>query len=322
MTGCKTGDSKEGVTDAHDCVSDDIMMIDAGVEKEELSYTEETHPGNNHSPRYNANGRLAGNKESPNKGCSLVEKSYVEPSVVISAQAIVDPDINADTNDPMEITAKADGTHLDPSDANVPIERSLKIQAEDQMELDVGNSTKEEELSYGETRTELLPKNEKKEKTSNNEVRVMKLPSENEIKAEELNVGVSELEFPPDIETDGELHTVVTGTELPLDIEIKEQSSNTATDMEVLASNEIKEESLKPELDMGDAVEAKSSNKSFLLDPNASVCDESGTEEEQASFMKELETFHKERCLEFKPPRFYGEPLNCLKSVLGDSNIH
>ncbi|OVA00697.1 ARID/BRIGHT DNA-binding domain [Macleaya cordata] len=40
---------------------------------------------------------------------------------------------------------------------------------------------------------------------------------------------------------------------------------------------------------------------------------ESGTEEEQAAFMKELENFFKERSMEFKPPKFYGEGLNCLK---------
>ncbi|CAI9104842.1 OLC1v1003619C3 [Oldenlandia corymbosa var. corymbosa] len=37
------------------------------------------------------------------------------------------------------------------------------------------------------------------------------------------------------------------------------------------------------------------------------------TEEEQAAFMKELELFHKSKFLEFKPPKFYQEPLNCLK---------
>ncbi|KAL2893146.1 AT-rich interactive domain-containing protein 5 [Bienertia sinuspersici] len=41
--------------------------------------------------------------------------------------------------------------------------------------------------------------------------------------------------------------------------------------------------------------------------------EEDGTKEEQAEFMKELEAFHKARCLDFKPPKFYGEPLNCLK---------
>ncbi|GAB2231966.1 hypothetical protein Droror1_Dr00010985 [Drosera rotundifolia] len=40
---------------------------------------------------------------------------------------------------------------------------------------------------------------------------------------------------------------------------------------------------------------------------------ESGTEEEQSAFMKELENFCKEKSLEFKPPKFYGEPLNLLK---------
>nr|GEY54561.1 AT-rich interactive domain-containing protein 6-like isoform X1 [Tanacetum cinerariifolium]GEY57315.1 AT-rich interactive domain-containing protein 6-like isoform X1 [Tanacetum cinerariifolium] len=40
---------------------------------------------------------------------------------------------------------------------------------------------------------------------------------------------------------------------------------------------------------------------------------ESGTEEEQIMFMRELELFHRERCTEFKPPKFYGEMLNLLK---------
>ncbi|XP_047942054.1 AT-rich interactive domain-containing protein 6-like [Salvia hispanica] len=70
----------------------------------------------------------------------------------------------------------------------------------------------------------------------------------------------------------------------------------------------------------GDAMEelktepdTKASSRSFLLDADDVTGDESGTEEEQAAFMKELETFHKERCLDFKPPKFYQEPLNCLK---------
>ncbi|EAY87277.1 hypothetical protein OsI_08679 [Oryza sativa Indica Group] len=41
--------------------------------------------------------------------------------------------------------------------------------------------------------------------------------------------------------------------------------------------------------------------------------DDSGTEEEQAAFMVELERFHREHGLEFKPPKFYGKGLNCLK---------
>jgi len=41
--------------------------------------------------------------------------------------------------------------------------------------------------------------------------------------------------------------------------------------------------------------------------------EEAGTKEEQAEFMRDLEAFYKERFMDFKPPKFYGEPLNCLK---------
>ncbi|KAB2096348.1 hypothetical protein E1A91_A01G105800v1 [Gossypium mustelinum] len=54
-------------------------------------------------------------------------------------------------------------------------------------------------------------------------------------------------------------------------------------------------------------------SKSWLLDPEMGEADEAGTPEERAAFMKELESFYKDRSLEFKPPKFYGEPLNCLK---------
>lgn len=50
----------------------------------------------------------------------------------------------------------------------------------------------------------------------------------------------------------------------------------------------------------------------FLLDENDEGS-ESGAEEEQSAFMKELENFFKEKNMEFKPPKFYGEGLNCLK---------
>ncbi|KAH1133415.1 hypothetical protein GYH30_012005 [Glycine max] len=40
---------------------------------------------------------------------------------------------------------------------------------------------------------------------------------------------------------------------------------------------------------------------------------ESRIEEEQSTFMKELENFFRERSMEFKPPKFYKEGLNCLK---------
>ncbi|RDX71982.1 AT-rich interactive domain-containing protein 3, partial [Mucuna pruriens] len=52
----------------------------------------------------------------------------------------------------------------------------------------------------------------------------------------------------------------------------------------------------------------------FFLDADHSYDgNESGTEEEQSAFMKGLENFFRERSMEFKPPKFYGEGLNCLK---------
>ncbi|TKY58412.1 AT-rich interactive domain-containing protein 3 [Spatholobus suberectus] len=52
----------------------------------------------------------------------------------------------------------------------------------------------------------------------------------------------------------------------------------------------------------------------YFLDPDYSYDgNESGTEEEQSAFMKELENFFRERSMEFKPPKFYKEGLNCLK---------
>ncbi|XP_009612456.1 AT-rich interactive domain-containing protein 6 [Nicotiana tabacum] len=95
--------------------------------------------------------------------------------------------------------------------------------------------------------------------------------------------------------------------------ETKEGSDDVLKETEVLSANKIKDELLKSELDVEHEIDVKTPGKTFLLDINPIGGDESGTEEEQAAFMKGLETFHKERCLEFKAPRFYGEPLNCLK---------
>ncbi|KAL0352545.1 UNVERIFIED_CONTAM: AT-rich interactive domain-containing protein 5 [Sesamum calycinum] len=39
-----------------------------------------------------------------------------------------------------------------------------------------------------------------------------------------------------------------------------------------------------------------------------------GTPEDQAAFMMELESFYRGKAMDFKPPKFYGQPLNCLKT--------
>ncbi|CAN4107268.1 unnamed protein product [Withania somnifera] len=95
--------------------------------------------------------------------------------------------------------------------------------------------------------------------------------------------------------------------------ETKEGFDDVLKEIEMLSANKTKDELLKPDLDVEHDIDVKTPAKTFLLDTNPMGEDESGTEEEQAAFMKELETFHKERCLEFKAPRFYGEQLNCLK---------
>ncbi|KAI8027518.1 AT-rich interactive domain-containing protein 3 [Camellia lanceoleosa] len=323
MVDSKTDDDKDTVKDTHDGrVTNDITMIDTQVEKEELSYLEEegdTHLGNkDSSPQFRAT--QVENKES-------LLRDLKQNPVVATAQelhsekagTVADPESDANTTKLLQgNSGKADGTHLDPliqSDSILP----SKMGGQELnngltgMEFDLDTATKEEELRSGETGSELHPENEIKDKASNNEMTKMEFLLGNEIKDGELNVGVTKMELPPDTETkEEELHNGVTGMELPLDNEIKEELNNAVTGMEVLSNNEIKEESPKKELDVGDAVDVKTSNKSFL-ETNANGGDESGTEEEQAAFMKELETFHKERCLEFKPPRFYGEPLNCLK---------
>ncbi|KAG6755501.1 hypothetical protein POTOM_041332 [Populus tomentosa] len=52
--------------------------------------------------------------------------------------------------------------------------------------------------------------------------------------------------------------------------------------------------------------------RSFLLDENIGGS-ETGTEEEQKDFLSELHSFFSEKGMEFKPPKFYGDLLNCLK---------
>ncbi|XP_060168772.1 AT-rich interactive domain-containing protein 6-like isoform X2 [Lycium barbarum] len=102
-------------------------------------------------------------------------------------------------------------------------------------------------------------------------------------------------------------------TEALMENEMEEGLDDVLKVTEMLSADKTKDALLKPELDVEHDIDVKTPAKTFLLDANLIGEDESGTEEEQAAFMKELEAFHKERCLEFKAPRFYGEPLNCLK---------
>ncbi|KAJ3694687.1 hypothetical protein LUZ60_000064 [Juncus effusus] len=80
-------------------------------------------------------------------------------------------------------------------------------------------------------------------------------------------------------------------------------------DLEENTDDEIKEER-----------EMKEGEEETMEDQNANQVsdlfldgEDSGDEDEQAAFMLELERFHKDHNLEYKPPKFYGKGLNCLK---------
>ncbi|KAF2286359.1 hypothetical protein GH714_015391 [Hevea brasiliensis] len=79
-----------------------------------------------------------------------------------------------------------------------------------------------------------------------------------------------------------------------------------------LSPPQIKKEMPKPNLDEEYEATMNTPNKSFLFEPSSAEGYESGTEEEQAAFIK-VETFYKENNLEFKAPKFYKEELNLLK---------
>lgn len=52
--------------------------------------------------------------------------------------------------------------------------------------------------------------------------------------------------------------------------------------------------------------------KTFFSQPEMVEGDD-GAPEDQVAFMKELERFYREKSMDFKPLKFYGQPLNCLK---------
>ncbi|CAN0926997.1 AT-rich interactive domain-containing protein 3 [Linum grandiflorum] len=91
-----------------------------------------------------------------------------------------------------------------------------------------------------------------------------------------------------------------------------EEVSATAKGDQLLHS-EIKKELSLSKLDDEPEGHLRTPSKSFLLEPYSDEGYESGTEEEQAEFVKEVEAFYKENYLEFKPPKFYKEELNLLK---------
>nr|XP_028965678.1 AT-rich interactive domain-containing protein 3-like isoform X2 [Malus domestica] len=127
-------------------------------------------------------------------------------------------------------------------------------------------------------------------------------------------------------ETDNVVSKVEPDMHLDNEVEMETESDDDGEKVEVLnggVSNktkfsfhtDINEQLQKPKFYVGRKVGMKSlePKKTFLLDPGADEGGESGTEEEQTSFMKEVESLYKEKNLEFKAPKFYKEELNLLK---------
>ncbi|XP_010932124.1 AT-rich interactive domain-containing protein 5 isoform X1 [Elaeis guineensis] len=111
-----------------------------------------------------------------------------------------------------------------------------------------------------------------------------------------------------------EASDIRTGEESKLDnVQLENGGRSTATDNNAAHSEEFTDASLKQEKEGGEYLAGvEGSNQSYTFNSFLDG-DDSGTEEEQAAFMKELENFFRERSMEFKPPKFYGEGLNCLK---------
>ncbi|GFS38162.1 ARID/BRIGHT DNA-binding domain-containing protein [Actinidia rufa] len=60
--------------------------------------------------------------------------------------------------------------------------------------------------------------------------------------------------------------------------------------------------------------DSRETSKNWLTESMMEGDEESASPEDQSAFVKELESFYRERAMEFKPPKFYGQPLNLLKT--------
>ncbi|OWM80521.1 AT-rich interactive domain-containing protein 5-like [Punica granatum] len=69
----------------------------------------------------------------------------------------------------------------------------------------------------------------------------------------------------------------------------------------------------KPGFSAGNGIERNSARGTTLWETQYEDGEESGTEEEQQAFRREVENFYKERNFEFKGPKFYKEDVNLLK---------
>ncbi|KAF6174194.1 hypothetical protein GIB67_033726 [Kingdonia uniflora] len=100
-----------------------------------------------------------------------------------------------------------------------------------------------------------------------------------------------------------ELKNGVIGTEIAIVVPKEESGVQENSPLAVVAASTTEDYHVNTE----------GTDNLYPVDQRVWLGDETGTVEEQATFMKELEAFFKERGMDFKPPKFYGEGLNCLK---------
>eukprot|EP00249_Psilotum_nudum_P018850 c26988_g1_i1 orf=723-2252(-) len=86
-----------------------------------------------------------------------------------------------------------------------------------------------------------------------------------------------------------------------------EIAENDAEELREVADLRVKDDAVHDK-EVADRVDQGCLN--FLKDPPEQ---DDGTLEEQMAFVRELENFFSERNMEYKPPKFYGLNLNCLK---------
>lgn len=207
---------------------------------------------------------------------------------------------------PGKVEVPAEDNHVEPEAVLGGIPRqdfqNTLCSAPVEFDAQISNRIEGEEASNAETKAEGFPQ-------SNMDV-------ENDDNSCQNNVDAAEtaLEVKPEARADSKIcdnvDSIASSHNEPTTPQAFPADTKAEIKNELQVANKADEKQVVEPADNGNS---NSKQKSFL---NADHCydgNESGTDEEQSAFMKELGNFFRERSMEFKPPKFYGEGLNCLK---------
>ncbi|OIW10774.1 hypothetical protein TanjilG_27720 [Lupinus angustifolius] len=289
-------------------------------EAESIAEDENVNPGNTEPP-------VKDNSKKPVKAQAPTDDKSVNPGKV-------EPSAEDDSEQPVKVELPVEDKSLNAEKEELPVEENslkqgkLEVPAEDNRveeavlgnicQQDVQNTLQSAPVEFD---TQISNKVEC-EKSSNAKTKADEFPQcnmdvKNDDSSRRNNVAAAEtmMEVKPEAR---ELVNSKTCDNVDIIASHNEpttpQSVPTYTKAEIkndlqVANKGDEEQAVEPE----DNGNSNSTQISFL---NADHCydgNESGTDEEQSNFMKELENFFRERSMEFKPPKFYGEGLNCLK---------